>query len=146
MHLLIAFILYSILCLNQNFSSLKGAKLLRGNSRPTHAGTVTGDFNYQQAHTKFLSIRCYMPESCRLNPRTYRQSHTLTVEQWGGGGGGGGAVGVDGPPLFLFCLQWKPFDLLYKMKHILFVVALLEVRDVTKRGRHLVFFQELESR
>ena len=53
----------SILCLNRNFISLKGAKLLRGNSRPTHAGTVTvtGAFNYQQAHTKFLSIHCYMP-------------------------------------------------------------------------------------
>ena len=53
-------ILYSILCLNWNFISLKGAKL-RGNPRLTHAGTITGAFNYQQAHTKFLSIRCYMP-------------------------------------------------------------------------------------
>ena len=32
------------------------------------------------------------------------------------------------------------------MKYILRVVALLEVCDVTKFGRHLVFFQELESR
>ena len=71
------------------------------------------------------------------------QSHTLTVEQWGGGG-----VGVDGnlPPLFRFCLHWKAFDLLYKMKYILYVVALLEVCDLTKHGRHLSFFQELEIR
>ena len=58
---MLVIILYSILCLNRNFISLKGAKLLRGNPRPTHAGTVTGAFNYQQAHTTFLSIRCYMP-------------------------------------------------------------------------------------
>ena len=58
---MLAIILYSTLCLNRNFISLKGAKLLRGNPRPTHAGTVTGAFNYQQAHTKFLSIRCYVP-------------------------------------------------------------------------------------
>ena len=38
---------------------MKGAKLLRGNPRPTLEGTVTGALNYQQAHTKFLSIRCY---------------------------------------------------------------------------------------
>ena len=47
--------------MKQNFISLKAAKLLRGNPRPTHAGTVAVDFNYQQAHTKFLSICCYMP-------------------------------------------------------------------------------------
>ena len=60
---MLAITLYSILCFNRNFTSLKGAKLLRGNPRPTHAGTVTvtGAFNYQQAHTKFLSIHCYMP-------------------------------------------------------------------------------------
>ena len=54
-------IIYSILCLNPNFIFLKGAKLLSGNPHPTHAGTVTGAFNYHQAHTTFLSIRCYMP-------------------------------------------------------------------------------------
>ena len=64
------------------------------------------------------------------------------------GRGGGAGLGVDGPlpHLFRFCLQWKAFDLLYKMKYILCVVALLEVCDVTKRGRHLAFFQELEIR
>ena len=64
---------------------------------------------------------------------------------WNNGAGGGG-VGVDGAPLFRFCLQWKAVDLLYKMKYILCVMALLEVCDVTKRGRHLAFFQELEIR
>ena len=48
---MLAIILYSILCLNRNFISLKGAKLLLGNPRPTHTGTVTGAFNYQQAHS-----------------------------------------------------------------------------------------------
>ena len=62
---------------------------------------------------------------------------------------------MDPPPLeFLmycniskrFCLQWKAFDPLYKMRYILWVVALLEVCDVTKHGRHLGFYQELEIR
>ena len=35
--------------------------LLREKPRPTHEGTVTGALNYQQAHIKFLSIRCYTP-------------------------------------------------------------------------------------
>ena len=59
-----------------------------------------------------------------INPRTYMQIHTPTVVQGGG---------VDGPPLeFLICcsiskrfyLQWKAFDILYKMRYILWVVAL----------------------
>ena len=59
--------------------------------------------------------------------------------------------GGDGPPLeFLiccsiskrFCFQWKAFGLLYKVRYILWVVALLEVCDVTKHGRHLGFYQE----
>ena len=50
-----------------------------------------------------------------------------------------------GPPLgFLICcnilkrffLQWKAFELLYKIRYILRVVALLKVCDVTKHGRH----------
>ena len=45
-----------------------------------------------------------------------------------------------------FSLQWKAFDLLYKTKYILWVVALLEVCDVTKHCRHLGFYQELEIR
>ena len=52
--------LYSIL-LDLNVIFLKGAKLLRGNPRPTLEGTVTGCLNYQQAHTEFLSIRRYTP-------------------------------------------------------------------------------------
>ena len=49
-----------------------------------------------------------------------------------------------------FCLQWKPFGLLYKMRCIFWVVALLEVCDVTRHGhylsRHLGFYQELKIR
>ena len=45
-----------------------------------------------------------------------------------------------------FWLQWKAFDLLNKMRYILWVVALLEACDVTNNGRHLGFYQELEIR
>ena len=45
-----------------------------------------------------------------------------------------------------FYLQWKVFDLLYKMRYILWVVALLGACDVTNNGRHLGFYQELEIR
>ena len=62
-----------------------------------------------------------------INPGTYMHIHTPTVVQGGG---------VDGPPPpleFLICcsiskrfyLQWKAFDILYKMRYILWVVALL---------------------
>ena len=70
--------------------------------------------------------------------------HTLTVVQWDGVGGEG--WGLMDLPLFRFFLQWKAFDLLYKMKYILCVVALPEVCDVTKDGRHLAFFQQLKIR
>ena len=47
-----------------------------------------------------------------------------------------------------FCLHWKAFDLLNKMRYILWTVALLEACDVTDNGRHLGrhlgFYQELE--
>ena len=85
----------------------------------------------------------------QLYPRTYKQIHTPTVVQ-----------GVDGPPppppleLLLCCsiskrfyLQWNAFDLLYKMRYILWLVALLGACDVTNNGRnlsrHLGFYQEL---
>ena len=45
-----------------------------------------------------------------------------------------------------FYLQWKAFDLLYKMRYILWVVALLGACDVTNNGRHLGSYQELENR
>ena len=49
-----------------------------------------------------------------------------------------------------FCLKWKAFDLLNKMRYILGVVALLEACDVINYGRHLGlhlgFYQELEIR
>ena len=59
---------------------------------------------------------------------------------------------VDGTPpqRFLFCLHWKAFDLLNKMRYILWMVALLEACYVTNNGRHLCrylgFYQELEIR
>ena len=69
----------------------------------------------------------------------------------------GGALGWMKPPLeFLICwsipkrfyLQWKAFDLLYRMRYILWVVALLGAYDVTKNGLHLGrrlgFYQKLE--
>ena len=47
-------------------------------------------------------------------------------------------------------LKWKAFDLLNKMRYILWVVELLEARDVTDNGRHhgchLGFYEELEIR
>ena len=57
-----------------------------------------------------------------------------------------GGVGVDGSsPYFDFAFSRKPLTLiLYKMKYILCVVALLKVYNVTKHGNHLAFFQELE--
>ena len=64
---------------------------------------------------------------------------------------------MNGPPLeFLVCCsisnrfyhERKAFNLLYKMRYILWVVALLGDRDVTSNGRHLGrhlgFYQELE--
>ena len=80
----------------------------------------------------------------RFIPRTHKQSsHNPSV--------------MDRPPLpppiliccnisKRFCLAWKAFDLISKMRYILWVVALLEVYDVTKRGCHLGFSQELEVR
>ena len=49
-----------------------------------------------------------------------------------------------------FYVHWKAFDLLDKMRYILWAVVLLEACDVAKRGRHLGrhlgFYQELEIR
>ena len=48
-----------------------------------------------------------------------------------------------------FYLKWKAFDLLNKIRYILWVVALLEACDVINNGRHLGrhlgFYQELET-
>ena len=43
-----------------------------------------------------------------------------------------------------FCLQWKAFDLLYMMRHILWMVVLLEACDVNN-GRHLYFTKNKKS-
>ena len=44
-----------------------------------------------------------------------------------------------------FCLQWKAFYLVFKMRYILWVVALLEVCDVTKHGRHLWILSRIRN-
>ena len=45
-----------------------------------------------------------------------------------------------------FTFSGEPFIFLYKMRHILWVVALLGACDVTNIGCHLGFYQELEIR
>ena len=79
------------------------------------------------------------------------QIHTSTVVQ-------GGDDGPPPPLEFLICcsiskrfyLQRKAFDLFYKMRYILWVVAQLGTCDVTNNGRHLGrylgFYQKLEIR
>ena len=68
---------------------------------------------------------------------------------------GGGRVGWNPLEILICCsiskrfyLQWKAFDLLYKMRYILWVVALLGACDVTNNGRHfgglVGFYQGLE--
>ena len=82
----------------------------------------------------------------KINPRTYKQIHTPTVGQgkW-----------MDPPFLeFLLCcgiskrfhLQWKGFDLLNKLRCILWVVALLDACDVTNNCRHLEFCPKFKIR
>ena len=62
---------------------------------------------------------------------------------------GGGVDGI--PPLSfrlfaVFLEVFTSFDLLYKLRYILWVVALLGAYDVTKHGRHLGLYQILEIR
>ena len=74
--------------------------------------------------------------------RNYLAKNEAPEEEAEGGGGGGGW----NPSLkFLACcsiskrfyLYWKAFDLLNKMRYILWVVALLGACDVTNNSRHL---------
>ena len=94
---------------------------------------------------------------CLFNVLTVGRTRKFMPQPWKKRGGGWGVDGT--PPLNLliccslstrFCLQWKNFDRLNKMRHVLWVVALLEACDVTNNGRHLgchlVFYQELEIR
>ena len=81
----------------------------------------------------------------KFNLRTYTQIHIPTVIRGVGGW-------MESPLELLVCcsiskrlyLQWKAFDLLYELRYILWVVALLGACDVTNNGRHLGFYQELE--
>ena len=45
-----------------------------------------------------------------------------------------------------FYPQWKAFDLLNKVRYILWELALLEACVIANNGRHLGFCQELEIR
>ena len=63
---------------------------------------------------------------------------------WHKGGGGDGI-----PPWVFDLFQYfetilSSVENLYKMRYILWVVALLEVCEVTKHGRRLGFYRELE--
>ena len=68
--------------------------------------------------------------------------------------GGGGGCSWNPSLEFLICcsiwkrfyLLWKAFDLLNRMRYILWVVTLLEACDVTNNGCYLGFYQELEIR
>ena len=71
------------------------------------------------------------------------QIHTPTDAQ--GEGGGGKVVMEPLPRVLICCLQWKAFDLLNKMRYILWVVALLEACDVTNNVLHLGFYQKFKK-
>ena len=43
-----------------------------------------------------------------------------------------------------FPISGQPLNLLYKVRYILWMVALLEACNLPKHGRHLGFYQELE--
>ena len=72
---------------------------------------------------------------------TLRRTRKFIPPSWYKGGGG-----WNPSPEFLifvsiskrFYLWWKTFDLLNKMRYILWVMPLLEACDVTNNGRHLV--------
>ena len=104
---------------------------------PAHMGQTTEQYYPHILFSLNGRYSCEKDHFPCVNPRTYTESHTLTVVK----GGGGWWY----PPGFFiccniskrFCLEWKAFDRLYKMRYILWLVTLLEVCDVTKHGRHL---------
>ena len=92
-------------------------------------------------HIQNQPLRCQILKE-PLNRRTYTQNHSPTMVQEGG-------YMEPLPRVFIccsiskrFCLHWKAFDLLNKMRYILLTVALLEARDVINNGRHLGFYQK----
>ena len=87
-------------------------------------------------HKKYLYLH---HQIMMVNPRTY--THTPTVVKYGRGGCWNPSL-----EFFIYCsiskkitLSGKPsnFEILEKMKYILWVVALLETCAVTKHGSHL---------
>ena len=95
-------------------------------------------------HPSPLTRFNFVPSSVDAFLCLLTQSHTQTVVQRGEGL-------MDPLPLCCsiskrFCLQWKAFDLFNKIRYVLRVMTLLETCDVTKLGRHLGFYQELEIR
>ena len=135
-------------------------KRLKSTWRQSSCDSPAGWNVQQQPHRVTGSIY----DSCRFDIGRFRakptdlrkvstsewhtQSHTPTMVQ-----GGGGGCWTPSSLEFLiccsiskkFCLQWKAFDLLDNMRYILWVVALLEIFDINKHGRHLGFYQELEG-
>ena len=83
--------------------------------------------------------------SAKLYIITFGRTRKFTPSYKGVVGGGGGRWWMESPPEFLiFCniskrfyLYRKAFDLLNKMKYILWMVALLEACGVTNNGRLL---------
>ena len=83
---------------------------------------------------EFLGI-IFIAVVSAINLTLGRTRKVIRPPWWKGSGGGG----VMDPFLVFFiccsiskrvCLQWKAFDLLYKMRYILWVMALLGVCDV----------------
>ena len=76
---------------------------------------------------------------------TLRRTHKVILSPWTSEEGGGGGGLMEPPPRVFHMLQYfekilasvQFFDILYKMRYILWVVALLEACDVSKDGRHL---------
>ena len=100
----------------------------------------------------------YLTQRLFAKHHTFSDAHADSYPHRGTKGVGGGGGGWNPSPEFLiYCSilkrlyrQWKAFDLLSKMRCILWLVALLEACYVTNNGRHLGghlgFYRELEIR
>ena len=77
-----------------------------------------------------------MSDSNEQKKKKNTQIHSPTVVQRGRGGGRLEPL----PGVFDILLVKASFDLLNKMRYILWVMSLLETCDVTNIGRHLGFY------